>query len=201
MSSVLRKKKKKMEPKFYSPNEIDKMRGIGQTMNLNKIIITNTFHALRAVAYLVLHDKFGFGTRRMKKFEETVANYYKMYESDKLSPDELCFILNKKWEINVPKVCSKVPFMDKLHIAGAELPKTKEKAVSASYIIQGAFEAWYILACTALKTQFKLTRKQVNEFMNYSNFVVSCLRDKKTHLTVKDMEDVIKEECKLTLVA
>ena len=73
MSNALKRKQKslyytKQETKFIQKKEFERS-------NQEKTI-AKAFKEFQCVGYIVLHDKFGFGQKRLARLEMTVNTYY-----------------------------------------------------------------------------------------------------------------------------
>ncbi|MGN0352417.1 MAG: hypothetical protein ACI4ES_12260 [Roseburia sp.] len=74
MSNALTRKKKKMQPVGYKEEIHVFNQQKVRTMNYATGMAEKTFLDMKLVSYQILHDKFGFGLKRIKKLEEELNN-------------------------------------------------------------------------------------------------------------------------------
>ena len=75
MSNALSRKKKKMQPLGYSMNEILGIQQYAKVQNNTNYLIEQSFENIKIIAYQILHDKFGFGNKRIVRVENTINAY------------------------------------------------------------------------------------------------------------------------------
>ena len=92
MSNALSRKKKKMQPLGYKDDIHVFNQQKVRMMNYATELAEKTFSDIKLVAFNVLHDKFGYGQKRLIMLEEKVN---KLMEGN-TSCEELAVFLQKK---------------------------------------------------------------------------------------------------------
>ena len=75
MSNALKRKSKKMQPVGYTKQEISKINKYSKERSRMNNTTYNAYLDVRLIAYQILHDKFGFGQKRIIQLEDTVNTY------------------------------------------------------------------------------------------------------------------------------
>ena len=96
MSNALSRKKKKMQPLGYSMNEILGIQQYAKVQNNTNYLIEQSFENIKIIAYQILHDKFGFGNKRIIRVENTINAYLDSVADVKLSTAELEYYMKTK---------------------------------------------------------------------------------------------------------
>lgn len=197
MSNALRRKRK---PTFYTKQE---MRIIGQndfeSRNTERVVI-KSYKDYQAIGYIILHDKFGFGQKRMARLERTVNTYSEAAADDKnMNGVALAYVLKEKYEVNVKETVNSVPQSQLMKLyawKGHCVEREAYRLASASMF------NYMSLTMTALKTVFKFTRKQLVQFSDkFIDYIDTLANYKQFQLTVpliaQSLENEIKFVCDL----
>lgn len=197
MSNALRRKKK---PMFYTKQE---MRIIGQndfeSRNTERVVI-KSYKDYQAIGYIILHDKFGFGQKRMARLERTVNTYSEAAADDKnMNGVALAYVLKEKYEVNVSDIVNSVPQRQLMKLYARKGHCVEREA----YRLASASMFNYMsLTMTALKTVFKFTRNQLVQFSDkFIGYIDTLANYKQFQLTVpmiaQSLADEIKFVCDL----
>lgn len=100
MSNALARKKKRMQPLGYSKSELIGIQRHAKAQSNADYLIEESYYNVRMMAYQALHDKFGFGHKRIIKVEQTIDAYVENAK-DGTTGEELCFYLKDKCKIDV----------------------------------------------------------------------------------------------------
>lgn len=197
MSNALRKKKK---PTFFTKKDT---RIIGrndfESRNTERVVI-KSYKDYLAIGYMVLHDEFGFGQKRMARLEQTVNAYSEAASSDKnMSGKALAFALKEKYDLDVAEIVNRVPQSQLMKLyawKGHCVEREAYRLASASMF------NYMSLTMTALKTVFKFTRKQLMQFLEkFIDYIDTLANYKQFQLTApmiaKTLADEIKFVCDL----
>lgn len=190
MSNALKRKKK---PTFFTKKDTKIIgRNDFETRNTERVVI-KSYKDYLAIGYMVLHDNFGFGQKRMARLEQTVNAYSEAAASDKnMSGKALAFALKEKYSGNRQSSTRKVLYAWKGHCVERE----DYRLASASMF------NYMALTLTALKTNLKLTRNQLQEFVDkFIDYIDTLANYKQFQLTApmiaQSLADEIKFVCDL----
>lgn len=191
MSNALKRKQKslyytKQETKFIQKKEFERS-------NQEKTI-TKSFKEFQCVGYIILHDKFGFGQKRLARLEMTVNTYLNSAaDGDKnMSGSAMAYVLKEKYGIDVREEVNKVP-QRQLMVLYSQKGHVIQSA--AYRLTSSAMYNYFALTLTALKTQFKLTVKQLNEFVDkFIDYIDTLANFSQYALTVPMIADALAEE-------
>lgn len=193
MSNALKRKNKKMQPVGYSKKEISSINKYSKERSKMNNTTYNAYLDVRLIAYQVLHDKFGFGQKRIINLENTVNAYLEKNRTDKnMSINALVYFLKEKSDIDVAKEVNRIPYRECVLLSREQklLPETGKLIAAAIY-------NYFTLSCVALKTVFKFSAKKMSKYMEWIRYYINTLaRRKQFDLTIKDIAKVLMDECK-----
>ena len=69
--------------------------------NVKRIAVKKAVESFAVVSFIVLHDKFGFGESRLKKFNSEVTNLFDCIVDDYVTLEELKTEVREKYNINI----------------------------------------------------------------------------------------------------
>lgn len=190
LSNALKRKQKslyytKQETKFIQKKEFERS-------NQEKTI-AKAFKEFQRVGYIILHDKFGFGQKRITRLQNTMNQYLESAVEDKnMSGKALAALLDHKYKIDVNAEVNRVP-QRQLMVLYAQKGRVIERE---AYKLSGsAMYNYFALTLTALKTQFKLTAKQLHEFLDkFIDYIDTLANFSQYALTVPMIADILAEE-------
>lgn len=190
MSNALKRKQKslyytKQETKFIQKKEFERS-------NQEKTI-AKAFKEFQCIGYIILHDKFGFGQKRLARLENTVNQYLDAAVDDpNMNGTALASMLERKYKINVRDEVNRVP-QRQLMILYSQKGHVIQSA--AYRLTSSAMYNYFALTLTALKTQFKLTVKQLNEFVDkFIDYIDTLANFSQYALTVPMIADSLADE-------
>lgn len=192
MSNALRRNKK---PTFYTKQE---MRIIGRNdfekRNADKVI-SKSYKDFVVIGYIILHDKFGFGQKRMARLEQTVNAYSEAAAEDKnMNGTALAYALKEKYGVNVSDIVNSVPQSQLMKLyawKGHCVEREAYRLASASMF------NYMSLTMTALKTVFKFTRNQLVQFSEkFIDYIDTLANYKQFQLTVPMIAETLADEIK-----
>ena len=190
MSNALRRRKK---PQFYTAKETRKIEKNEFERHNAASLVTKAYKDFVVVGYIILHDKFGFGQKRLARLECTVNKWLESALDDKeMSGRSLAGKLNQKYQIDVNAEVNRVP-QRQLMVLYAQKGRVIERE---AYRLSGsAMYNYFALTLTALKTQFKLTVKQLHEFVDkFIDYIDTLSNFSQYALTVPMIADSLAEE-------
>lgn len=192
MSNALRKKKK---PTFFTKKDT---RIIGrndfESRNTERVVI-KSYKDYLAIGYMVLHDEFGFGQKRMARLEQTVNAYSEAAASDKnMGGKALAFALKEKYGVDVAEIVNRVPQSQlmKLYAWKGHCVEREAYRLASSSMFN-----YMALTLTALKTNLKLTRNQLQEFADkFIDYIDTLANYKQFQLNVPMIAETLADEIK-----
>lgn len=116
MSNALARKKKRMQPLGYSKSELIGIQRHAKAQSNADYLITESYYNVRMMAYQALHDKFGFGQKRIIRVEQTIETYLGDAEKDGMSAEELGYFMKTKCGIDVREETNKIPYRESFYL-------------------------------------------------------------------------------------
>lgn len=190
MSNAIRRRKK---PLFYTAKETRQISNKEFERHNAASLVTKAHKDFVVVGYIILHDKFGFGQKRLARLQNTVNQYLESAVEDKnMSGKALAALLEQKYKINVNAEVNRIP-QRQLMVLYAQKGRVIERE---AYRLSGsAMYNYFALTLTALKTQFKLTVKQLHEFVDkFIDYIDTLANFSQYALTVPMIADSLAEE-------
>jgi hypothetical protein len=74
MSSKLKKKSKN---KFLSKSDLQGIRDYTKRANNTDKLISDSYYNIKLIAFQILHDKFGFGNKRISRLDEQMDGFFR----------------------------------------------------------------------------------------------------------------------------
>ena len=193
MSNALSRKKKKMQPLGYSMNEILGIQQYARVQSNAEYLIEQSFENIKIIAYQILHDKFGFGNKRIIRVENTINAYLnaKADEDAHLTTAELEYYMKTKCSISVTEEANKVPFRERFALVDRKVaPNSMQKA--GQYLLASICNYFSLLG-NCLKTQFRFSAKQIREVLDWIRYYINSLSQK--YLDMTDVASMLYHEC------
>lgn len=183
-----------MEPKGYSKESLMQMRDNAKRTSNTEVVIKDTFGNLQLIAYQILHDKYGFGQKRIIRVENTIKTYLKSMSNKEITMEELAFTLQEKYSINTKNEANLVPFNERFILTTYK--SNINLRMSTGLCILEIIYNYFTLLGVCLKYQFKFSNKQILEAFNRIRYYINTLfRVKQFELTMKDIALCLLEEC------
>lgn len=191
MSNALRRNKK---PTFYTKQE---MRIIGRNdfekRNADKVI-AKSYKDFVVIGYIILHDKFGFGQKRIVRLQELLKQYLDVASSGGENGKDLSVMLKQKYEIDVQEKARSVS-QRQLMILYAKKGFCIER--EAYRLSSASLFNYFALTLTILKKEFKLSVKQLQEFSDkFIDYIDTLANYKQFQLTVPMIAETLADEIK-----
>ena len=193
MSNAIARKKKKMQPLGYSMNEILGIQQYAKVQNNTNYLIEQSFENIKIIAYQILHDKFGFGNKRIVRVENTINAYLNANaDTDShLTTAELEYFMKTKCNISVTDEANKVPFRERFALVDKKVaPGSMQKA--GQYLLASICNYFSLLG-NCLKTQFRFSSRQIREVFDWIRYYINSLSQK--YLDMTDVASVLYHEC------
>lgn len=195
MSSVLNRKKKKNLPLGYTKKEMDIIRSKSKLERNTDNLIEESFLNIKLIAYQILHDKFGFGQKRIARVESTVDSYLKSAAGGGMSTNELQFYLQQKCNIDVKEEANMVPFRERFALTNYKINMDSQQ--SAGMYLLASICNYFSLLGVCLKTQFRFSARQIRKvYEHIRDYINTLSRYKQFELKIEDIAASVMEECK-----
>lgn len=193
MSSKLKPRKKKMEPKGYSKKTLKKMQDMAKTANNTEELFRETIKNIKLISYQILHDRFGFGQKRIMKLEKIMEDSVDI--SKGASIQKMQEILLAKSGIDTKEEASKVPFRERLYLVRYRIDA--DSKASAGLWILDIINCYFGILGYCLKTEFKFSARQIKEVYEWIRYYINTLsRYKQFELTIDMIAECLMEEIK-----
>lgn len=191
MSNALRRNKK---PTFYTKQE---MRIIGQNdfekRNADKVI-SKSYKDFVVIGYIIPHDKFGFGQKRIIRLQDFLKSYLDEAASGGNTGKDLAVYLKDKYGIDTKAEVEQIPQRQLMVLydkKGFCIEREAYRLSSASLF------NYFALTLTILKKEFKLSVKQLQEFSDkFVDYIDTLANYKQFQLTVPMIAETLADEIK-----
>lgn len=181
-----------MQPVGFTAKELQKQQ---ISLRAEKTVETMALDALEnvvLVGFQVLHDKFGFGKKRLSKFDSDV-NYMMSEEHAEEESLKCGNLLNQKYKISVYEEVKKIPFSETTKFIKYPFPFNPDMARTADYQVRKCITAYFVLSIVELREVFKFSIKQLYEFMDWVRYYVNSIA--KEYVDFLGIASVLHQEC------
>ena len=186
MSSKLKKKTKKPIRR-----DTDWEKRVSNTDKL----IEDSYYNIRLIAYQILHDKFGFGQKRIIRVERTIDEYMAAKAEGGLHTDEMLFFMKEKCDIDVKGEANLVPFRERFALTKHKIHADSQQ--SAGMYLLASILNYFCLLGVCLKTQFKFSANQIKKaYWHIRDYINTLSRYKQFELTIDMIAESLMEEVK-----
>lgn len=188
MSNALSRKRKKMQPIGYKEEIHVFNQQAVRRMNYAKDLGDKTFSDTKLIAYQILHDKFGFGLKRIERLESSVETILKR----KVPYLDLVDYLEREKGIDLSDV--DVPQRELLAFQNVTYNNYILPLQNKINVIAGAVSDYIVLSVVALKEEFKFSKNQIREYVRWILYYINSLAT--GYETMLGVASVLACECK-----
>lgn len=193
MSSKLSDRKRNKKPNYgWMQSEIDNLQRYQDSKNKLADMTLRTYENLKEISMWVLHDKFGYGKKRLERVEVTISKYLERYEQGELGADEVIYFANQKIGKNLNDIVKSIPQSERMSIARVNIPKKSGDMILILKSINGIMTVYFALMITALNTRMKMSVPQVKKFIDEVMYIINSI--KRGFLKIGDMSETLKIE-------
>jgi hypothetical protein len=115
------------------------------------------------LGYYVLYLHHGFGNKRIVRLERTINEYLERAQTEnEMKTETLAELLKVRYSIDVQKEINLIPMQQLIRIYQRNNPLTIN---DTRQLLNDTAYSYMTLACTALKLMFKLSVKEIKEFI------------------------------------
>lgn len=145
------------------------------------------------VGLLVARDMFGFGKKRIIRFKNTIWEYIVAASKDEnMRGTALVEMLNAKYGVDVKQITKESQQSDLIRLYGKY---SKLIPVRSSWqIAQAALYNYLALSMTALKTKFRISRKDIQRFGEKVVDYLNSMADKRYGVTIEEIKATLEAE-------
>ncbi len=160
MSNKLKPKKKHKEPDFtWTKSE----RVTLKSSNNRRKLVRRSFTDFMDLGYYVLYLHHGFGNKRIVRLERTINEYLERAQTEKeMKTETLAELLKVRYGVDVQKEINLIPMQQLIRIYQRNNPLTIN---DTRQLLNDTAYSYMVLACTALKLMFKLSVREIEEFI------------------------------------
>ena len=191
MSNALTRKKKKMKPVGFTKQELISMRDYARRKSNTDILIEESYMNIRLIGYQILHDKFGFGQKRIIRVEQTIDEYLNAVADGGMSTEQLQYFLKEKCKIDVKDEANKVPFRERFALTEHKI--SAQSMQSAGSYLLASICNYFSLLGVCLRTQFKFSTRQIREVYEGIKYYINSLS--RGYETMTGVASVLFHEC------
>lgn len=128
MSSKLTRAKRKNKPNYgWMQSEIDAIGAYQNRINWMSKMSGQAYTNIKEISLWVLHDKFGFGIKRLNRVNEQVRSCVLKNDQAGIKVDHMILYCKKKMDIDIYAECKQIPRNTRYQIAGIEHPKKSKR--------------------------------------------------------------------------
>lgn len=191
MSNALKRKKK---PEFYTKQDTKIIgRNDFEKRNADRVV-AKSYKEFVVIGYIILHDKFGFGQKRIVRLQELLKQYLDVASAGGENGKDLSVMLKQKYEIDVQEKARSVS-QRQLMILYAKKGFCIER--EAYRLSSASLFNYFALTLTILKKEFKLSVKQLQEFSDkFVDYIDTLANYKQFQLTVPMIAETLADEIK-----
>ena len=191
MSNALARRKKRMQPLGYSKSELIGIQKYAKAQSNADYLIEESYYNVRMMAYQALHDKFGFGHKRIIKVEQTIDAYMENAK-DGTTGEELGFYLKDKCKIDVREETNKIPYRESFYLVERKI--APNCMIQANKFLLAQVFNYFAMLGVCLKTQFKFSANQIRQVYERIRYLINCLAT--GYETMTGIASVLEWECK-----
>lgn len=160
MSNKLKPKKKHKEPDLtWTKSEKITLKN----SNNRRKLVSRSFTDFMDLGYYVLYLHHGFGNKRIVRLERTINEYLDRAQTEKeMKTKTLAELLKMRYGIDVQKEINLIPLQQLIRIYQRNNPLTIN---DTRQLLNDTAYSYMTLACTALKLMFKLSVREIEEFI------------------------------------
>ncbi len=147
------------------------------------------------LGYYVLYLHHGFGNKRIVRLERTVNEYLDRSQTEnEMKAKMLAELLRARYGIDVEKEIDLIPAQQLIRIYQKNNPLT---IISTRQLLNDVVYSYMALTCTALKSMFKLSVKEIEEFITeYRDLIDTLYKFNQFGLTLPLIAQCLADEVK-----
>ena len=199
MSSKLTRAKRKNKPNYgWMQSEIDAIGAYQNRINWMSKMSGQAYTNIKEISLWVLHDKSGFGIKRLNRVNEQVRSCVLKNDQAGIKVDHMILYCKKKMDIDIYAECRRIPRNTRYQIAGIEHPKNPRDMMDYTQAATLACSLAICMVCTELQEIEKFSKKQIRNFVNEC---IALINDYLAtgYITQEDVTAILKKEVKFDM--
>jgi hypothetical protein len=192
MSSKLKKKSKN---KFLSKSDLQGIRDYTKRANNTDKLISDSYYNIKLIAFQILHDKFGFGNKRISRLDEQMDGFLEEVENKKISTESLIILMKDKYNVDVKAEANMVPFRERFAITKYKIHPESQR--QAGQDLLASICVSFVMLGLILKTDFKFSSNQIKKaYWHIRDYINTLSRYKQFELTLDGIAESLMEDTK-----
>lgn len=199
MSSKLSRAKRKKKPNYgWMQSEIDAIGEYQSRINWMSKMSSRAYTNIKEISVWVLHDKFGFGIKRLNRVNEQVRSCVLKNDQAGIKVDHMILYCKKKMDIDIYAECKRIPRNTRYQIAEMKHPRNPRDMYDYTQAATLACSLAICIVCTELQEIEKFSKKQIRNFVGEC---IALINDyiATGYITQDDVKQILKEEVKFDL--
>lgn len=199
MSSKLNRAKRKKKPNYgWMQSEIDAIGEYQNRINWMSKMSSRAYTNIKEISLWVLHDKFGFGIKRLNRVNEQVRSCVLKNDQAGIKVDHMILYCKKKMDIDIYAECKRIPRNARYQIAEMQHPRNPRDMYDYTQAATLACALAICMVCTELQEIEKFSKNQIRKFVGEC---IALVNDyiATGYIIQDDVKQILKEEVKFNL--
>lgn len=199
MSSKLTRAKRKNKPNYgWMQSEIDAIGAYQNRINWMSKMSGQAYTNIKEISLWVLHDKFGFGIKRLNRVNEQVRSCVLKNDQAGIKVDHMILYCKGKMDIDIYAECKRIPRNTRYQIAEMQHPRNPRDMYDYTQAATLACSLSICMVCTELQEIEKFSKNQIRKFVGEC---IALINDyiATGYITQDDVKQILKEEVKFDL--
>lgn len=199
MSSKLSRAKRKKKPNYdWMQSEIDAIGEYQSRIKWMSKMSSRAYTNIKEISLWVLHDKFGFGIKRLNRVNEHVRSCVLKNDQAGIKVDHMILYCKKKMDIDIYAECKRIPRNTRYQIAEMQHPRNPRDMYDYTQAATLACALAICMVCTELQEIEKFSKNQIRKFVGEC---IALINDyiATGYITQDDVKQILKEEVKFDL--
>lgn len=201
MSNVLKRKKRKMTPIGYSQQELEGMQKYSRRNTLMENIVQKAYLDTKLMSFLILHDKFGWGLRRITRFESSINQCLEENADRDLHAADYEKYLSEKCKFSITEEVNKIPSRERILFVYDKIPTNPKIASDAAQLVSAAIYNYAVLSCTILRELFHFSGRQLLDYIHWIQYYINSVAlwsesGGRRGECIQYIAEILRDECK-----
>lgn len=199
MSSKLTRAKRKKKPNYgWMQTEIDAIGRYQDRINRMSKFSGKAYANIKEISMWVLHDKFGFGIKRLNRVCEQVQICVMKNDQAGIKVDHMILYCKKKMNIDIYEECRKIPRNTRYQIAEIEHPRNPRDMYDYTQAATLACALALCMVCTELQEIEKFSKNQIRKFVDECIFLINEYMAT-GYICQNDIKVILRDEVKFDI--
>lgn len=193
------KRKEKNRPKYgWMETEIKAINQYQDRLNWMSKMSGRAYLNMKEIALWVLHDKFGFGTKRLNRVSERVQTAVIKNDEVGVKVEQMIYYCKQKMDVDVYAECKRMTRKARYMIAGIEHPKNPRDMMEYTKAATMACTLGMCMICVELQEIEKFSKNQIRKFVGECVALINDYLDT-GYITQEDVRNILKLEVKFDM--